>query len=203
MSSVDRVLPVLKPALAALDLLAEDVALTPAGKRSVLRVAVDRDLHRLDPADDTARVPPLTLDEVAEATTAVSSALDASDVMGPRPYVLEVSSTGVDRPLTLPRHFRRNVGRLLTVSMADGSLVSGRVQAAGPQTITLAVSGEGGTGDGHVDGSGSRGRERMPSERTVLRQLALRDVALARVQVEFTHAAEQERDAADADEWEG
>ena len=81
--------------LAALGLDVEAVELTPAGKRRILRVAVDGDGG-------------VTLDEVAEATGAVSTVLDASDVMGEQPYTLEVTSRGVDRPLTLPRHWRRN-----------------------------------------------------------------------------------------------
>ena len=85
----------------------EAVELTPAGKRRVLRVAVDKDGG-------------VTLDDVAEATREVSAVLDDSDVMGEQPYTLEVTSRGVDRPLTLPRHWRRNVGRLVKVTLADG-----------------------------------------------------------------------------------
>ena len=72
----------------------EDVTVTPAGKRSLLRVVVD--------ADDG-----VSLDDVATVSRTVSAALDTSDVMGSGPYVLEVTSPGVDRPLTEPRHWRR------------------------------------------------------------------------------------------------
>ena len=46
--------------------------------------------------------------------------LDDSDVMGEQPYTLEVTSPGVDRPLTLPRHWRRNTGRLVAVDAGGG-----------------------------------------------------------------------------------
>ena len=76
--------------------------MTPAGKRRVLRVAVDKDGG-------------VTLDDVAAATREVSRVLDDSDVMGEQPYTLEVTSRGVDRPLTQPRHWRRNLDRLVKV----------------------------------------------------------------------------------------
>ena len=93
--------------LRALGLDLEAVDITPAGKRRILRVAVDKDGG-------------VTLDEVAEATREVDRVLDDSDVMGEQPYTLEVTSRGVDRPLTLPRHWRRNADRLVKVTFADG-----------------------------------------------------------------------------------
>ena len=80
----------------------------------MLRVAVDKDGG-------------VTLDDVAEATRAVSEVLDESDVMGEQPYTLEVTSRGVDRPLTLPRHWRRNADRLVTVTLTAGEQVTGRI----------------------------------------------------------------------------
>ena len=81
---------------------------------------------------------PLTLDEVAAATHLVSDALDASDVMGEQPYTLEVSSPGVGRPLTEPRHFRRNVGRLVTATSGAGE-VTGRIAGASATEVNLDV----------------------------------------------------------------
>lgn len=115
--------------LRALGLDIEAVEITPAGKRRILRVAVDKDGG-------------VTLDEVAEATREVNRVLDGSDVMGEQPYTLEVTSRGVDRPLTLPRHWRRNQGRLVKVTLADGSTVTGRVVEAGEERATLEVAGE-------------------------------------------------------------
>jgi ribosome maturation factor RimP len=114
--------------LRALDLDVEAVELTPAGKRRILRVAVD--------GDDG-----VNLDAVAEATKRVSEVLDASDVMGEQPYTLEVTSRGVDRPLTLPRHWRRNADRLVKVTTTDGQTVTGRIVGSDDTSATLDIDG--------------------------------------------------------------
>ena len=90
----------------------DDVTVQQAGKRRLVRVFLARALGDAESDDGTTPIEPLSLDEVAEATRTVSSVLDESDVMGEAPYTLEVSSAGLDRPLTAPAHFRRNVGRL-------------------------------------------------------------------------------------------
>ena len=95
MSAVDeRVRSVVEPVVRAAGLDLEDVVLSAAGRRRMLRVVVD--------GDDGA-----PMDVVAEVARSVSDALDATDVMGGQPYVLEVSSPGIDRPLTAPRHWQR------------------------------------------------------------------------------------------------
>jgi len=141
-----------------LGLIIEDVAVTPAGKRRLVRIWLDRDLAGLDVDDQTSVVEPLSLDEVADATRAISVALDESDAAGEMPYVLEVGSAGVDRPLTTPRHFRRNVTRLVEIHRvrgsedtqnpegtpsagdADSASVTGRLIAAGPTHATVLVA---------------------------------------------------------------
>jgi ribosome maturation factor RimP len=107
----------ISPPLRDLSLDVEAVEVTPAGKRRVLRIAVDKDGG-------------VTLDDVAEATREISRVLDDSDVMGEQPYTLEVTSRGVDRPLTLPRHWRRNTDRLVAVTLAGGEQLTGRVTGA-------------------------------------------------------------------------
>ncbi|GAA3824476.1 ribosome maturation factor RimP [Nocardioides panacisoli] len=107
----------------------EAVEITPAGKRRVLRVAVDKDGG-------------VTLDDVAAATRAANGVLDESDVMGEQPYTLEVTSRGVDRPLTLPRHWRRNRSRLVKVTLSGGDVVTGRVTASDDEQATLDVDGQ-------------------------------------------------------------
>lgn len=106
----------------------EDLTVTPAGRRRVVRVLVDKDGGT-------------SLDDIADVSRAVSDALDDIDAREPEllagAYVLEVSSPGVDRPLTAPRHWRRNVGRLVTITLADGSTASGRLTAADEQSIAL------------------------------------------------------------------
>ena len=99
-----------------LDLEALD--LTPAGNKRVLRIAVDRDGG-------------IGIDHITDATRALSEVLDSSEVMGEQPYTLEVTSRGVDRPLTEPRHWRRNEGRLVRLRLeGDDSSVDGRIGAS-------------------------------------------------------------------------
>lgn len=96
----------------------EALELTPAGNKRVLRIALDRDGG-------------VGIDHITDATRALSEALDASDVMGSQPYTLEVTSRGVDRPLTEPRHWRRNAGRLVRLRLADDdSSIDGRIGAS-------------------------------------------------------------------------
>ena len=76
---------------------------------------------------------------MADATRAVSDALDETGAMGEQPYTLEVGSPGIDRPLTEPRHFRRNVSRLVTLTLVEGEPVTARITAAGDTGVTLEV----------------------------------------------------------------
>ncbi|MEP9364530.1 ribosome maturation factor RimP [Nocardioides sp. CN2-186] len=147
----DRIEAELVDPLRALGLDVEAVEITPAGKRRILRVAVDKDGG-------------VTLDEVAEATREVNRVLDESDVMGEQPYTLEVTSRGVDRPLTLPRHWRRNATRLVKVTFADGSSATGRIGDSTDEQVTL-----------EIDGAD--------------RQVAYAEVKKALVQVEFNRTA--------------
>lgn len=125
--------------LSGVGLVVEDVTVSAAGRRSVVRIAVDRSLASVAATDTTSLVPPLSLDEVADATRAVDAALDADPRVGNAPYVLEVSSPGVDRPLTLPRHLRRNVGRLVRLRLKDGAERAGRIVSVSDLVISLAA----------------------------------------------------------------
>jgi len=110
----------------------DDLDVTPAGRRRLIRVTVDGD----GPA---GRGP--DLDQIAEATRSVSQALDESDLMGEQPYTLEVSSRGVSRPLATPAHYRRNVGRLLALTLTDGSQTMGRITASDDAAVSIEVAG--------------------------------------------------------------
>lgn len=124
----DRIAELLRPVLAEAGLDLEAVEVTPAGRRRLLRVVVDSD----DGVD---------LDIVGTVSQEVSAALDAADAMGKAPYVLEVTSPGVDRPLTLPRHWRRSRGRLVQAPLTGGGEVVGRVRDADDTGVTLEVDG--------------------------------------------------------------
>jgi ribosome maturation factor RimP len=156
-ATADRIEQELAAPLSVLGLDVEAVEITPAGKRRILRVAVDQDGG-------------VTLDEVAEATREVSRVLDASEVMGEHPYTLEVTSRGVDRPLTLPRHWRRNADRLVKVQLADGESVTGRVLESDDRCAQLDVSGQ-------------------------RREIAYADVEKALVQIEFNRPTKNTEEA--------
>ena len=119
------------------DFTVDGVSVTPAGKRRVVRITVERPVG--ESVGDTP-VEPLTLDEIADATRLVSDALDESDVLGSQPYTLEVSTPGVDRPLTEPAHFRRCVGRLVEIVLVDRQ-VTGRVLATTTDGVDLHLKG--------------------------------------------------------------
>ncbi|UIJ34416.1 ribosome maturation factor RimP [Allobranchiibius sp. GilTou73] len=132
-----HIVAVLSPVVARSGMTIEDITVTPAGKRRLVRVLVDRDVT-VDDADRESPVEPLSLDEVGEVTRAVSDALDESDAMGEAAYVLEVSSPGTDRPLHAPQHFRRNVGRLIALTTTGEEQLTGRLTAAGTDSFDLA-----------------------------------------------------------------
>ncbi|SFO58523.1 ribosome maturation factor RimP [Geodermatophilus obscurus] len=140
----------------------EELVVTPAGRRSVVRVVVDRDEG-------------VSLDDVAEVSRAVSAVLDQNDGdLGRAPYVLEVTSPGVDRPLTEPRHWRRNTGRLVAVTVGPAGAteqVTGRVTAVDDAGVTLAV-----------EKPGKPGARRKPP---TPRQVPWDQLGPGRVQVEF------------------
>ncbi|BFU42929.1 ribosome maturation factor RimP [Krasilnikovia sp. MM14-A1004] len=159
-----RVRAVIEPVVAAAGYDLEDVNVSRAGRRHVLRVLVDADGG-------------IALDDVAVVSREISAALDAADeaegeVLAGE-YQLEVSSPGVDRPLTAPRHWRRNMGRLVTVTVA-GRAVTGRISAADDAGVVLDVDGE-------------------------PRELAYDQLGPGRVQIEFKRMAEAEFEDADDD----
>jgi ribosome maturation factor RimP len=110
----------------------EDLSTSKAGNRSLVRVVIDSDSG-------------VSSDAIAEISRDISAALDAAEAAeGPLSrggYTLEVSSPGVDRPLTEPRHWRRNRGRLVKVRVGQATR-TGRILAAGDDSIRLDIDGE-------------------------------------------------------------
>ena len=153
-SDRDSLVRMLAPVVEAQGLDLEDVVVTQAGKRRQLRVVVDQDGG-------------ISLDTVAAVSTAVAAQLDDSDAMGGSPYVLEVTSPGVDRPLTAPRHWRRNRTRLVKVATAEATALEGRL-------VEVDDDGIGVESDG------------------VVTRLAWDRVASGRVQVEFNRPSKTE-----------
>jgi ribosome maturation factor RimP len=162
----------IEPVVGAAGYDLEELVVTPAGRRSVVRVVVDRDQG-------------VTLDDIAEVSRAVSAVLDENDGdLGRSPYVLEVTSPGVDRPLTEPRHWRRNTGRLVTVPIGADQ-VTARVVAVDDAGVTLAVEAKGKPG----------AKKRAP----VPQQVPWAALGAGRVQIEFGRAPVGEDDVPDAD----
>jgi len=128
----------------------EEVRVRNAGRRKLVRIVVDGDGG-------------VSADELAAVSRTVSRALDDDDPFGPAPYTLEVSTPGVDRPLTRRRHWERAVGRLVAVEMSDAAPRQGRLRQVTDRGVILTMDGE--------DTS-----------------LAWADIARGKVQVEFSHA---------------
>ncbi|HEX3611831.1 MAG TPA: ribosome maturation factor RimP [Sporichthyaceae bacterium] len=162
-----RLTAALRPLCDAAGLDLEDLAVAPAGRRSVLRIVVDRDGG-------------VDLDAVAEISREISTALDSDGLMGDVPYVLEVSSPGVDRPLTAPAHWRRAVGRLVAVDLRAGGSVAGR-----------------------LTGGDESGADLLDESGGTTRRVEYAEVARARVQVEFSRVGSGDADPANIEELDG
>lgn len=169
-----RLRQVIEPLVTGAGFDLEALTVQTAGRRRVVKVIVDSDEG-------------VDLDRAAALSRAISAELDTDDaVLGAAAYVLEVTSPGVGRPLTVPRHFRRSRRRLLVVTTADGRTVTGhllRVVETGP--------------DG-VDG-GPAGITLLVGPQAEEQLLGWDDVVRARVEVEFSSAPAAVRDRLDAE----
>lgn len=99
----------------------------------------------------------VTIDDITDVSRALSVVLDSEDPMGEQSYNLEVASRGAGAPLTLPRHWRRNTGRLVKVKRGLGQTLTGRIGESDDTGVT-------------VDGE----------------RIAYADISKAVVQIEFT-----------------
>jgi len=122
-----------------MDMDLEAVKIATAGRRRVLRIVIDADGG-------------VSLDDIAEVSREVSVRLDSKNAMGETPYTLEVTSPGIDRPLTQPRHWRRAIGRLVIVPLTDQGRTAkpggpndhdaqARVIDADQDSVTLEIDG--------------------------------------------------------------
>jgi ribosome maturation factor RimP len=122
----DQISQHIAPALQQAGYFLEDINIVSPGKHRIVTVIVDGEES-------------LNLDQVTLASKLVSELLDEASFMGETPFTLEVTSPGIDRPLTLPRHFSKNVDRLLKVTKTDGAVVTGRILANTDTDVTLSV----------------------------------------------------------------
>ena len=112
------------PALSALGFYLEDVTITSAGRRSMLTIIVDGDTH-------------LSLDQVTSATKAIGEIVESIQSLGETPFTLEVTSPGLDRPLTKVRHWQKNINRLVKVVLLDGLEIKGRIKDVNEVSATI------------------------------------------------------------------
>ena len=123
----ERIAEAITPTIESSQAFLEDVMLVRAGKKSLLTVIVDGESG-------------LNLDQVTEISRNVSEIVEALPEMGSTPFTLEVTSPGIDRPLTVPRHWRKNKGRLIKVTMLDGSVVEGRIGESTEESVFVDES---------------------------------------------------------------
>ena len=161
MSAVaDRVEQALSPVVAERGFDLEAVEVQPAGRRRLVRVLVDQDGG-------------VTLDDIASLTAVLSQHLDDTDAMGEQPYVLEVSSPGVGRPLTHPRHWRRNRDHKVRLTTRDGEALTGRIGDSDDMGVTLS----------ELNVSGAKAADDSSAGAT--RTLTFSEISEAHVEVEF------------------
>jgi len=120
----------LNPAVTRAGFILEDVTVTPVGKQRLVSVVVD--CENRNPS----------LDEVTVVSKEVSSILDSYSLMGDMPFTLEVTTPGVDRPLTELRHWRKNVGRLVKITPVTGEKYVARIIAINPRDVVLESQGK-------------------------------------------------------------
>lgn len=130
----EKLTQLLSPVLQEQALEIDELKIVRAGKNRVVRVDVDGDGPEGNGPD---------LDQISAATRVISELLDETDVMGTQPYTLEVSSRGVTKPLLKPAHYRRNVGRLVKLNLAEGNALEkgellGRILDAGEDEVRIA-----------------------------------------------------------------
>jgi ribosome maturation factor RimP len=159
----ERLRGLLEPLVGTQGLDLEELEVTRAGRYRVLRVVVDSDAG-------------VDLDAVADLSRAVSAKLDETDAMGDEQYQLEVTSPGAERPLTLPRHYARAVGRLARLRLHEGGELVARIIAVDDTGLDLEVPG-------------------VKGRRATCRRVEFPQVAKARVEIEFNRRSEAEGEA--------
>lgn len=150
--SVEQLISKLAPVVAQTGLDLDDLKISKAGKYRVLEIIVDADQ--------------IDLDQVANASRAVSEFLDEQNLMGEQQYTLEVATRGVDAPLVKPIHWQRNIGRLVKVS-GDSINEIGRIKSFANPIVTLEIKNKD-------------------------REIDINSISKAVVQVEFKKMAEEE-----------
>ncbi len=130
MSLAANLTELLNPVVTRAGFVLEEVTVTPVGKRRLVSVVIDRE--NSNPS----------LDEVTVVSKEISVILDTYSQMGEMPFTLEVTTPGVDRPLTLPRHWRKNIGRLVKITPKQGDKFIGRISEVLENQVKLELEKE-------------------------------------------------------------
>ena len=129
MSLASNLTELLNPAVTLAGFVLEDVTVTPVGKRRLISVVVD--CENRNPS----------LDEVTVVSKEVSAILDTYSQLGEMPFTLEVTTPGIDRPLTELRHWKKNVGRLVKITPQTGEKYVARIKEVLPREVILEDKG--------------------------------------------------------------
>ncbi|MFM1937718.1 MAG: hypothetical protein RLZZ320_576 [Actinomycetota bacterium] len=148
MSLANNLIELLGPVITKAGFVLEEITVTPVGKRRLVAVVIDRE--ESNPS----------LDEVTVVSKEVSAILDNYSQMGEMPFTLEVTTPGIDKPLVLPRHWKKNIGRLVKITPKQGEKYVARIKGYEDDQVTLELKNE-------------------------VLVLSLSDVAKAQIEVEF------------------
>ncbi len=148
MSLANNLIELLGPVITKAGFVLEEITVTPVGKRRLVAVVIDRE--ESNPS----------LDEVTVVSKEVSAILDNYSQMGEMPFTLEVTTPGIDKPLVLPRHWKKNIGRLVKITPKQGEKYVARIKGFADDQVTLELKNE-------------------------ILVLSLNDVAKAQIEVEF------------------
>jgi ribosome maturation factor RimP len=117
MSLNEDISAAIRPIIEASGNYLEELTITSAGKVKILTVIVDSVSH-------------LNLDQITAVTKEISEVIETLEELGDSAFTLEVTSPGIDRPLTKPRHWRKNFDRLVKITMTSGKDIQGRIGEA-------------------------------------------------------------------------
>ena len=127
MTLASNLTELLNPAVTRAGFVLEEVSVTPVGKRRLISVVVD--CENRNPS----------LDEVTVVSKEVSSILDTYSQLGEMPFTLEVTTPGIDRPLTELRHWKKNIGRLVKITPNTGEKYVARIKEVLPREVVLEL----------------------------------------------------------------
>ncbi len=111
-----------------LGFILEDITFENQGREKFLTVYVDSSFESQSS---------INLDNIAEISRTLSQIIDNDSNFGEQAFNFEVTTPGVDRPLALPRHWKKNLGRLVNITFQDGNRIKGRINSASDDEVVV------------------------------------------------------------------